>query len=192
MLGRNRQGQLLTNFVTEKVDKIKKADINIFQDDFVQDTYDAALLNVTKLWLLSGKWDRIRNPDWAGFFDKRLREYPMNDEGAQQAEKDLRTKIQEKIPDIAVTDVKAIPKLGERGWEVGVDVIDVQTEVSATMTNKRENFISIMDSDEVTDKKVKMAVTNSDGSTSYQFVHEVIRLVSAISGTKYREPYTGT
>lgn len=172
MLGRNRQGQLLTNFVTEKVDKIKKEDINIFQDDFVQDTYDAALLNVTKLWLLSGKWDRIRNPDWAGFFDKRLREYPMNDEGAQQAEKDLRTKIQEKIPDIAVTDVKAIPKLGERGWEVGVDVIDVQTEVSATMTNKRENFISIMDSDEVTDKRVKMAVTNSDGSTSYQFVHE--------------------
>lgn len=172
MLGRNRQGQFLTNFVTEKVDKIKKADINIFQDDFVQDTYDAALLNVTKLWLLSGKWDRIRNPDWAGFFDKRLREYPMNDEGAQQAEKDLRTKIQEKIPDIAVTDVKAIPKLGERGWEVGVDVIDVQTEVSATMTNKRENFISIMDSDEVTDKRVKMAVTNSDGSTSYQFVHE--------------------
>ena len=172
MLGRNRQGQLLTNFVTEKVDKIKKADINIFQDDFVQDTYDAALLNVTKLWLLSGKWDRIRQPDWAGFFDKRLREYPMNDEGAQQAEKDLRTKIQEKIPDIVVTDVKAVPKLGERGWEVGVDVIDVQTEVSATMTNKRENFISIMDSDEVTDKMVKTAVTNSDGSTSYQFVHE--------------------
>lgn len=176
MLGRNRQGQVLSDFVNEKVEGIKKVDINIFKDDFVQDSYGTALLNVTKLWLLSSRWDRVRRPDWAGFFDKRLREYKMNDEGAKKVEADLKNAIRNKIPDVVITNVEAVPKLTERGWEVGVDAVDTSTDVTASMTSaegRNRDFVSILNSDNITEIRYAQKETriDEDGNTYEEKVY---------------------
>lgn len=91
--------------------------------------YRDALLNVTKLWLLSSKWDRIRQPNWAGFFDDRCQRFPMTDEGKERLKTELKQAIEDKIEDVIITDVYAEPNLEDRGWEVGVTSIDAETRI---------------------------------------------------------------
>lgn len=167
MLGRNRQIFVLQDFTEEKTEGIKKVDIDIFADGFVQDSYVKALMNVTKLWLLSNRWDRVRNPDWAGFFDKRLREYQMSEKGASQVESDLKEAIAKKIPDVMITNVKAKPDLAARGWDVAVDALDTSTGIYAEMTsmNAGQEFVNIMNSDDVTQTKV-WGTINKEGEES--------------------------
>lgn len=111
--------------------------------DIPVDSYRDSLLNVTKLWLLSGKYDRVRRPDWAGFFDDRLRRYPMNEEGARQVEKELMQAIATKIEDVLITDCKATPKLADRSWEVSVTSTDYKTQVSTLNLPETEKAVLI-------------------------------------------------
>lgn len=108
-----------------------------------------ALLNVTKLWLLSSKFDRVRQPDWAGFFDDRLRSYTMDESGARGVEESLKRAIEDKIEDVQITKVVATPKPDQRGWEVAVDSIDTSTLLHTTeATDHKTMFIPIEDSED--------------------------------------------
>lgn len=143
MIGSNNNRAIYLNrFLEKKVEDIKKVDIDIFDENFKVDSYRDSLLNVTKLWLLSGKYDRIRQPDWAGFFDDRLRNYSMNSEGAQKVQDDLLAEINEKIPDVAITEVIAEPHLEDRGWSVSVTAIDSQTKIITSAKNDKKATIS--------------------------------------------------
>lgn len=93
-------------------------------------SYRDSLLNVTKLWLLSSRFDRVRHVDWAGFFDDRCRRYQMSNDGAKQLEDDLIKAINTKIKDVIITDVTAKPLLEERGWDVSVVSTDLTTQIS--------------------------------------------------------------
>lgn len=117
--------------------------------DIPVDSYRDALLNVTKLWLLSSKYDRVRHPDWAGFFDDRLRRYPMNDEGAKQVQVDLTNAILEKVKGVYISNVTAKPLLAERGWDVGVTSADTDTGITTDTqdTNKGLQFRISTDDD---------------------------------------------
>ena len=125
--------------------------------DIPVDSYRDALLNVTKLWLLSSKYDRVRHPDRAGFFDDRLRRYPMNDEGAKQVQVDLTNAILEKVKGVYISNVTAKPLLAERGWDVGVTSADTDTGITTDTqdTNKGLQFrISTDDDTAIEVKKV--------------------------------------
>lgn len=123
--------------------------------DIPVDSYRDALLNVTKLWLLSSKYDRVRHPDWAGFFDDRLRRYPMNDEGAKQVQVDLTNAILEKVKGVYISNVTAKPLLAERGWDVGVTSTDTDTGLTTDTqeTNKGLQFRISTDDDTVIEVK---------------------------------------
>ena len=123
--------------------------------DIPVDSYRDALLNVTKLWLLSSKYDRVRHPDWAGFFDDRLRRYPMNDEGAKQVQVDLTNAILEKVKGVYISNVTAKPLLAERGWDVGVTSADTDTGITTDTqdTNKGLQFRISTDDDTAIDVK---------------------------------------
>lgn len=115
-----------------------------------QDTYRDALLNVTKLWLLSGKYDRVRRPEWAGFFEDRLRRYPMTAEGAEQVQSDLLQEIRGKIKDVIITDCVATPNLLEKSWEVAVTSTDTVTQTSTLNMSKNQKAVTInIDEDNV-------------------------------------------
>lgn len=144
----NNRAVYLNRFLEKKVEEIKKVDIDIFDEDFKVDSYRDSLLNVTKLWLLSGKYDRIRQPDWAGFFDDRLRSYPMNSEGVQKVQEDLLNEIGEKIPDVVITEVIAEPHLEDRGWSISVTAIDSQTKIATNAREDKKATISFKITDE--------------------------------------------
>lgn len=116
--------------------------------DIPVDSYRDALLNVTKLWLLSRRYDRVRQPDWAGFFDNHLREYKMNDEGAEKVATDLNEAIRGKIEDILITDIVATPHLESRSWDVSVTSTDTQTQLSTFSSTVEEKKVSISTADE--------------------------------------------
>lgn len=118
--------------------------------DVPVDTYRDALLNVTKLWLLSRKYDRVRNPGWAGFFDNQLREYEMSEKGAKQVEEDLLKQISGKISDVYISDIKATPHLESRSWDVSVVSTDTETQISTTNMKEKELMRTIsIDDDKV-------------------------------------------
>ena len=72
MLAQRQRRQYINDFIFEKAENIKKVDLDIFKEEFTLDDYRDALLNSVKLFLLSRKGDRIRQPEYAGFFDKLL------------------------------------------------------------------------------------------------------------------------
>lgn len=143
MIGTNNaHAQIIKNFVEKRVEQIEKADIDIFSSDLKRDSYAAALLNTTKLWLLSGPYDRVRKPDWAGFFSKLLREYEMTDEGAAKVEKDLRAAVSGKITDVTIVDVKARPNPAGRSWDVNFSAYDSTTGIMSDPI-KDNDFVTI-------------------------------------------------
>lgn len=120
------------------------------QLDIPQDSYRDALLNVTKLWLMSSKYDRVRRPNWAGFFDDRLRKYPMTETGAEQIQTDLAQAIKNKIGSVYISDIKATPILNERSWDVQVESTDVNTQISTANKNSKDTHIVVsIDNDNV-------------------------------------------
>lgn len=122
--------------------------------DIPVDTYRDALLNVTKLWLLSGKFDRVRKPNWAGFFDDLLRRYPMTDNGAEQVVEDLRAAIINKVQDIYISDCKAVPNLKDRSWSVSVSSTDTSTQLTTdNLPDSDKTVVLSIDADNVS--KVK-------------------------------------
>lgn len=133
----------------------KQTKITGTNTDVPTTAYRGALLNVTKLWLLSSKYDRVRKPDWAGFFDDRLRRYPMNDEGATQVQNDLKAAIKDKVQDIYISNVTATPLLVERGWDVGVTSIDMSTGVATDTSNSNAGLNFIISPDDEKAIKVK-------------------------------------
>lgn len=124
--------------------------------DIPQDTYQDALLNVAKLWLLSGKYDRVRHPDWAGFFDNHLRGYQMNDEGAKKVQEDLSQQIAAKIKDVLISGVEATPLPAERAWEVYVTATDMQTKLSTLSMNKKKASTVVSVDDDNIDNVTKL------------------------------------
>lgn len=127
--------------------------------DIPVDSYRDALLNVTKLWLLSSKYDRVRHPDWAGFFDDRLRRYPMNDEGAKQVQVDLTNAILEKVKGVYISNVTAKPLLAERGWDVGVTSADTDTGITTDTQDTNKGLQFRISTDDDTAIEVKKAST---------------------------------
>ena len=116
--------------------------------------YQNALLNTTKLWLLSRKYDRVRRPNWAGFFDDRLRRYPMTEEGARKVEEDLMYEARNKIGAAVLSEVHAKPLLEERGWGVSVISTDLSTSISTkNLENSHENHIIVNEKEDIIKQK---------------------------------------
>lgn len=126
--------------------------------DVPQNAYRDALLNVTKLWLLSGKYDRVRKPDWAGFFDDRLRRYPMNEAGARKVEEDLLEAISGKIKEVFISDCIATPNLVERSWDVSVTSTDTTTQTSTLGLDRQQKTITINVDDENVSKSTILEI----------------------------------
>lgn len=123
--------------------------------DVPQDSYRDALLNVTKLWLLSSKYDRVRRPDWAGFFDNHLRSYQMSEQGAEEVVKDLQSAIAGKISGVLISDCKATPKLKERAWEVELTSTDLSTQMSTLTASREQKMVTVnLDDDNVDDAQM--------------------------------------
>lgn len=135
--------EFFSKFSVAKVDHVSGISM-----DLPIDSYRDALLNVTKLWLLSSRYDRVRQPNWAGFFDDRLRKYPMTTEGARQVVADLGEQIAGKISSVVATSIRAIPKPEERGWEVEIDSMDTTSQVSTMNATKEEKSVVISLDDE--------------------------------------------
>ena len=137
----NPQSQVIKGFVEKRVAQIEKTDLDIFTEYAQRDNYGKALSNATKLWLLSGEYDRVRKPGWAGFFSKLLREYSMDEAGAANVVKDLKTAITGKISEVSILDVEAIPDVAARSWKIGVTALDEGTQISTNAT--RDGFTTI-------------------------------------------------
>lgn len=127
--------------------------------DIPIDSYKEALMNVVKLWMLSNRYDRVRQPNWAGFFDSHLRSYLMNEEGAAQLEKDLADAIRNKLSDVVLQNVKAKPLLNERGWDIKVDALDTRTQISTNASNSESTNHFLISDNEGTPK---VEVINDD------------------------------
>jgi len=156
----NSQVQILKNFAEKTAEDVKKVDINIFPEEFEPVYYSKALLNTLKLWLLSGPYDRVRRPNWAGFFTKLLREYSMDEAGAEEIKTRLQAEIQSKIEGVELTEITATPLLGKKMWEVGVGAIDRDTGVF--VTNDRENYVTIATDPNIKDEEEgSMAILDS-------------------------------
>lgn len=122
--------------------------------DIPVDSYQDALLNVTKLWLLSSRFDRVRHADWAGFFDDRLRRYRMDEAGAKKVEDDLIAQMNTKIKDVVVSEVTATPLLQERAWDVSVVATDTTTQMSLkSLQNSEDAHIKISEREDIIDHK---------------------------------------
>lgn len=141
--GIDRHAQVVNDILVRKTERVEKTDTDIFTQEMQLDKYSDALMNTVKLWLLSSKWDRIRKPGWAGFFDGRLEKYPMNEDGVAQATQELMEAFKGKVPAVELTDIYMKPKLVERGWEVAVSAIDTETGVYANYKEAANPFILI-------------------------------------------------
>lgn len=146
MLGQDERKQFINSLIEEKVDRIKKVDIDIFSNEFKLDEYRNALHNAVKLFLLSRKGDRIRQPEYGGFFDHLLSEYDMNEEGKAKVEEDLTEVLSKYFEELIIKEVIATPHPESEEWEVGVTVIDPDTGV-ATDAKTQPIIISMKDKD---------------------------------------------
>ena len=141
--GIDRHSQVVNDILVRKTERVEKTDADIFTQDLKLDKYSDALMNTVKLWLLSSKWDRIRKPGWAGFFDNRMGRYTMNEDGAAQATQELSEAFKGKIPGVVLSDIHMKPKLVESGWEVGVSAVDTETGVYASYKEATNPFVLI-------------------------------------------------
>lgn len=132
-----------SNIVEEITERLDSQDIDIFQETLTQDRYSDTLLNLTKLWLLSNRYDRVRRPGWAGFCDDLLRRYPMNEEGAAQCKSDLFTEANKAVPDVKFTEPYAEPQLQTQTWDIGITAVNIQTGMSTAKLKKEQRGITI-------------------------------------------------
>lgn len=130
--------KLNATFQLAKVRKDIKSQISL-----PVDSYRDALLNVTKLWLLSGRYDRVRHPNWAGFFDDRLRRYPMNEQGANKIKTDLAEAIKSKIEGIYIDEIEAVPDPVSKSWKVSLASTDLTTQISSNETGASKKAIEV-------------------------------------------------
>lgn len=141
MIGQSERRQFINSLIEERVEKIKSVDTDIFSEDFLMDEYRNALHNAVKLFLLSRKGDRIRQPDYGGFFDKLLSEYDMDEEGARKVEDDLRKRLEDYFgEDLIIKEIVATPKPAEEAWLVGVTALD---PITGMVTDARTQPILI-------------------------------------------------
>jgi hypothetical protein len=96
---------------------------------------ERAILNAYKIWLQSGAFDYIRNPNFGGFFDNALNDRfqfsPDNEEAVASA---LAAETATKWPDINLVVVKVKCIYNDRRWEVRVVVQDKKSgAISAEM-----------------------------------------------------------
>lgn len=147
--------------------------------DIPQIAYRDALLNVVKLWLLSSRWDRVRKPDWAGFFDDRLQRFPMNETGARQLEQELSQTLLDKIKNVVISETTATPKLSDRSWDVGLTALDTQTKIiakyNADIDTKKSMYLE--------DENVVILREHTEASTESQnFQTEINEQLAKIKG----------
>ena len=171
MLGRehvNNHSEFLQRFVEDKVEEIKSVDISIDSGkQMVQTSYGDTVRNVVKCWLLSRKDDRIRQPDWAGFFDDLLQGYDMDDNGKEQVENDLREAFSAAFEgQMMMLDVVATPDPVEKGWNIGVKVIDNKSHLLMDTTNDVDSqvFVGITGIPNYTNYKPEVPVDHLSGN----------------------------
>lgn len=132
-------------------------------EDPKQLTYSKAVMNAYRFWLLSGKWDYVRQPEYAGFFDRWCNEYPMTSAGEASLVSALISKTSEAFGDmIQLNDVSAKADVVSRRWSVNVEPIDVATGLVGKSDNPDEPTVLI----DTTSNKVITSRDNVDVSTS--------------------------
>ena len=146
MLGnRSRTNQVMASTLSDVAENIHAVDFDIFSDSFKLDEYSYCLANVGKLWLMSHQYDRVRYPDWAGFFDHLLREYPMSDTGALQVQQALLKAANNKVDNLLFVEATAEPLLKKEQWNIGVEVVDKTSGLSTKTLAKNEKVFTTID-----------------------------------------------
>lgn len=96
-------------------------------------TAGAVLINDLKLWLQSSKGDYYRRWDMGGYFDIKMRAFPLSDEGAEDLQEDLQAAVAKQFPSVEVIslNVTALPQ--RRAWKIAMVVRDKYTGVMAPL-----------------------------------------------------------
>jgi len=103
---------------------------------------ERAIANAYRLWLQGGKFDYVRRPNFAGFFDNQLNDRfefdPSNEGGVAQA---LREESAAKWPDIQIVDVEVKCRFELRDWWVRVTIADRNTLLTDTIETSMPGII---------------------------------------------------
>lgn len=132
-------------------------------EDPKQLTYSKAVMNAYRFWLLSGRWDYVRQPGYAGFFDRWCNEFPMTSDGESQLVQSLTSKTELAFGGmISLNDVTAKADVISRRWSVSVEPVDVATGLVGKSDKPEEATIVV----DTTANKVLTSRDNVDISTS--------------------------
>jgi hypothetical protein len=100
-----------------------------------------ALNNAYRIWLQSGKWDYIRNPEFGGFFDNNLNDrfvfHPSSENAVREA---LISETAQKFPQVDIISVDVKCAFRERKWIVHVVLRDKNTGI---ILGIRENPVEV-------------------------------------------------
>jgi hypothetical protein len=95
-----------------------------------------AIINQLKIWLQSGRYDYIRKPDYAGFFDNQLNDrYPFTPESEESIRGDLVSTVELMFPQIEVLACDVTCNFNARKWEVRLAVRDKITGIIGKIVN---------------------------------------------------------
>jgi len=89
----------------------------------------AVLVNDLKLWLQASKGDYYRRWDMGGYFDTKVRTFPLNAEGAERLKEDLRATIEKQFPSVEVLDMTVEALFARRAWKIRIVARDRYTGV---------------------------------------------------------------
>jgi hypothetical protein len=88
------------------------------------------IINQLKIWLQSGRYDYIRKPDYAGFFDNQLNDrYPFSPDSEEAIKGDLVSTVETMFPQIEVLACDVNCDFNARKWKVRLAVKDRITGV---------------------------------------------------------------
>jgi hypothetical protein len=88
------------------------------------------IINQLKIWLQSKRYDYIRKPDYAGFFDNQLNDrYPFSPDSEEAIQGDLVSTIETMFPQAEILACEVTCNYNARKWEVGLAVRDRITGV---------------------------------------------------------------
>lgn len=93
----------------------------------------AVIVNDLKLWLQSSQGDYYRQWSKGGYFDKKMRAFPLSDQGAKDLKEDLQAVLKKQFPTIEIIDLQVTPATQRRGWKIRMVVRDTYTGVMAPL-----------------------------------------------------------
>jgi hypothetical protein len=94
---------------------------------------ERAIANAYRLWLQSGKFDYIRNPNFGGFFDNQLNDrFPFSPDSEEDVKIALINETKEKWPDLILINTEVKCNFAQRNWWIRTTIADRNTGLVST------------------------------------------------------------